>query len=241
MATRTAAIPSWPGIGPLIDVLIVVGASALAFLIEEQAHARGLIPFGEVARGVFAVIGGALTALALVRVRGGSLADLGFTRPSRWSTVPFWVVGMLAAFVAAQVLTPALVSQFVTVPDPDLSRYDSIVGNLPAAIALALLLPLTASIPEEIIYRGFLIGRLEHLFGGGAGSASLAVVVQALVFGAVHFQWGLGGMLVTVIMGLVWGAGFLLCGRNLWIVILAHSAGHMLGVLQLYLSASIII
>jgi membrane protease YdiL (CAAX protease family) len=241
MATRAAAIPSWPGTGPLIDVLIVLGASALAFLVEEQANARGLIRVSDVARGVSAVIGGALTALAVVRVRGGSLADLGFTRPSRWSTVPFWVAGMIVAFVAAQVLAPVLVAQFVTLPEPDLSRYDSIAGNLPAAVVLALILPLTASIPEEIIYRGFLIGRLEHLFGTGAGSASLAVIVQALVFGAVHFQWGLGGMLVTVIMGLVWGAGFLLCGRNLWIVILAHSAGHMLGVLQLYLSKSIII
>ncbi len=239
--TRTAPISSWPQMGPLIDVLIVFGASALVFLIEEQANARGLIPFGEVVRGAPTVMGGALAVLALVHVRGRSLSDLGFTRPSRWSTVPVWVLGMLAAFVAAQLLTPVLVSQFFTLPQPDMSRYDSILGSLPASVAMALLLPLTASIPEEIIYRGFLIGRLEHLFGSGAWSTSLAVIVQALVFGAVHFQWGLGGMIVAAIMGLVWGAGFLLCGRNLWIVIMAHSTGHMLGVLQLYLSKSIIV
>ena len=148
---------------------------------------------------------------------------------------------MLLAFFAAQVLVPVLVSKFVTLPEPDLSRYDSIAGNLPAAIAMALILPLTASIPEEIVYRGFLIGRLENIFGANAGSAFMAVTVQALIFGSIHFQWGLGGMIVTVIMGLVWGAGYLLCGRNLWIVILAHSAGHILLVLQLYLSKPIIL
>ena len=120
----------------------------------------------------------------------------------------------------------------------DLSRYAPLAGSLPAAIAVALILPFTASIPEEIIYRGFLIGRLESLLGG---NVVLAVGVQALIFGAIHFQWGLGGMIVTVIMGAIWGAAFVLCGRNLWIVIIAHSAGHVLGAVQLYLQTSLII
>jgi hypothetical protein len=44
----------------------------------------------------------------------------------------------------------------------------------------------------------------------------------------------LAGMTAASIMGLVWGIAFLLCGRNLWIVILAHSAAHIALVLQLY-------
>ncbi len=99
-----------------------------------------------------------------------------------------------------------------------------VAGNLGAAISMALILPLTASIPEEIIYRGFLIGRLSDIFGRNFGGAFMAVLVQALVFGAIHFQWGIGGMVVTVIMGVVWGTAYLLCDRNLWVVILAHSA-----------------
>ena len=227
--------------GPLVDILVLFAASGLAFALEEQAHGRNLIPFAAEVRGVFAILTGALTAVALVQVRGGGLRDLGFTRPARWSTVPLWVAGLVAAFAAGQVLLPVLVSSFVTVPEPDLSRYDAIAGNLPAAIAMALVLPMTASIPEEIIFRGFLIGRLEALFGTRSRGAILAVIAQALIFGAIHFQWGAGGMIVTVIMGLVWGAGYLLCGRNLWIVILAHSAGHILMVLQLYLSEPVIL
>ena len=97
-------------------------------------------------------------------------------------------------------------------------------------------MPLTAAIPEEIVYRGFLMDRFTRLFGGGAGASWLAALAQALVFGLVHFQWGLGGILMTTIMGLVWGVGYLLCGRNLWIVIGAHSLAHIALVTQLYLT-----
>ena len=225
----------------LIDIVIVVAVSGLAFYLENLAIDFGWIPFGTEVRGVIAVLAGAFAAVGVVLRRGGTLADLGFKRPARWAAVPFQVAGILVAFIAMQSLAPLLVSSFISIPEPDLSRYDSIAGNLGAAIAMALILPLTASIPEEIIYRGFLIGRLSEIFGRNTGGASLAVLIQALVFGAIHFQWGIGGMILTLMMGIVWGIAYLLCGRNLLIVILAHSGGHILFVIQLYLAESIIV
>lgn len=219
-----------------VDILIVVAASGLAFLLEDRALDRGWIPFGTEVRGATAVVAGALAAVGVVLARGGALADLGFRRPERWAMVPFQVAGILGAFIAAQTLVPLLASLFISVPEPDLSRYDSIAGNLGAAFGMALVLPLTASIPEEVIYRGFLIGRLSDLFGRSIGGAATTVFVQALVFGAIHFQWGVGGMILAWVMGVVWGAAYLLCRRNLWIVILAHSAGHILLVIRLYLA-----
>lgn len=225
----------------LIDIITVCAVSAVTFLLEDFANAQGWISVGEEARGVSAVLLGALAAVAIVLARGGTLADLGFKRPGRWATVPFQVACILFAFIAAQYLAPLLVSSFIDLPQPDLSKYDSITGDLGAAIALALVLPLTASIPEEIIYRGFLIGRLSDIFGQNMGGAVMTVLVQALFFGSVHFQWGIGGMIVTGIMGIVWGTAYLLCDRNLWVVILAHSTGHILFVIQLYLGKSIIV
>lgn len=238
-ADRRAARPK--PVTVALDILIVVAVSGLAFYLEDLAFARGWIPFGAEARGAFSVVAGALTAVGIVLARGGTLADLGFRRPARWAIVPLQVLAILVAFIAAQSLAPLLVSSFISLPEPDLSRYDSIAGNLGAAIFMAMVLPFTASIPEEIIYRGFLIGRLSEVFGRSLGGASMTVLVQALVFGAIHFQWGIGGMIMTVLMGIVWGTAYLLCGRNLWIVILAHSAGHILFVIQLYLSESIVI
>jgi len=223
----------------LIDVLIVTAVSAVAFLFEDLAISQGWIPFADIVRGAMTVVAGACAAVGVVLARGGSFNDLGFRRPERWSLVPFQVAAILLAFVAAQMLAPLLVSSFVSLPEPDLSRYDSIAGNGVAAIAMALILPLTASIPEEVIYRGFLIGRLSAIFGKHTGGSFMAISVQALIFGSIHFQWGIGGMIVTFIMGIVWGVAYLACGRNLWIVILAHSTGHILMVVQLYLGESI--
>ncbi len=223
-----------------VDILIVVAVSGAVFFLEDLAYSLGWIPYGTEIRGAFSVVAGAATAVVLVISRGGSLADLGFRRPTRLALVPFQATAILLAFLLGQSLGPLLVSLFVELPAPDFSRYDSIQGNLLAAIGMALILPLTASIPEEIIYRGFLMGRLTSLFGDDRRGAILTVMVQALIFGAIHFQWGLGGMIFTAIMGVVWGTAFLLCGRNLWIVIIAHSLGHLLFVTQLYLGISLV-
>lgn len=225
----------------LLDIVVVVAVSGLAFLLEDLAIAQGWIPLAAEERGAISVVAGAFAAAGVVWARGGTLADLGFRRPKNWAIVPFQVAAILISFVTVQILAPLLVSAFVSFPEPDLSRYDSISGNLGAAIVMALVLPLTASIPEEVIYRGFLIGRLSAIFGPSVGGSFLAVFVQALFFGAVHFQWGIGGMILAFTMGIVWGIAFLACGRNLWIVILAHSAGHILLVIQLYLAKPIFI
>ena len=78
------------------------------------------------------------------------------------------------------------------------------------------------------------MNRLGHIFGFGLAGAISSVIVQGLIFGSVHFQWGVGGMVTTSIMGMIWGAAFLLCDRNLWIMIIAHSTGHVLMVAHLY-------
>ena len=217
---------------PLAAIAIVIAVSAAAFA-GEVAIANHL-PWGDEARGVAAVLLGAITALWLTVRQGGSLADIGLTRPKRWWTVPFWVFGIFATFGIAQALVPQLLAPYFDLPPPDMSRYEFIRGDALAAVAFALLLPLTAAIPEEIVYRGFLIRQFECLYGNGPAAAVLAAFSSALIFGLVHFQWGLGGVVMTTIMGLIWGAAFLLCGRNLWVVVMAHSAAHVALVLQLY-------
>jgi membrane protease YdiL (CAAX protease family) len=224
-----------------IDIMIVAAVSGLSFVLEGFANDHGWIVIGEDARGVSAVLAGAFTAFGVVLARGGTLADLGFRRPERWAKLPFQVASILVVFVAMQTLVSLLISMFIDLPAPDLSRHAAVSGDLSAAIAMAIILPLTASIPEEVIYRGFLIGRLSDIFGKTTRGASMTVVVQAVIFGSVHFQWGIGGMIMTFCMGVVWGTAYLLCGRNLWVVILAHSAAHILFVTQLYLGESIII
>lgn len=227
--------------GVMLDIVIVTVVSGIAYLLEDLVIAAGFSAFSTESKGVLAVLAGAIAAVSVVLARGGSLADLGFRMPEHPARVPVQVMVILVAFIGAQALVPALVSPFIHMPEPDMSRYDSIAGNPGAAIAMALVLPLTASIPEEIIYRGFLIGHLLKILGNRSYGAFISVVVQAFVFSAVHFQWGAGGMLMTFSMGVVWGTAYLLCGRNLWVVILAHSTGHILLVVKLFFSTPVVV
>lgn len=220
--------------GAFADIALVTAISAGAYVAEMHARAAGLLDLGEESKGALAVLAGAAAALILVFLRGQSLRDLGFRRPKRLWTAPFWIIGIMIAFIAAQLFAPAALAPFFDLSAPDMSRYDNIYQNFPAALTMALTLPLTAAIPEEIIYRGFLMGRLTRIFGAGFAGAVLTVLVQSAIFGAVHFEWGPGGVILAGLMGAVWGTAFLLCGRNLWIVILAHSSAHVLLVTQLY-------
>ena len=82
-----------------------------------------------------------------------------------------------------------------------------------------------SSIGEEVIYRGFLITRLSELGANGKWATRSSVVVSAIVFGLVHYNWGVMGIIQTTFMGLALGISYVLVGRNLWIPILAH--GYM--------------
>ena len=127
-------------------------------------------------------------AVALILLRKQKLSEIGFRRPERWAFVPVWVIGIFLTFALAHYGLPPLIRMFVEFPAPDFSRYDSLYGNLQATIAVALLLPLSASIPEELIFRGFLLDRLIRICGERKSGLILAVAIQSTIFGAVHYQ-----------------------------------------------------
>lgn len=78
-----------------------------------------------------------------------------------------------------------------------------------------------AAFGDELVIRGFLLDRIAKVTGlSGARASVAAVVVQAALFGALHFHQRVGGVLVTGAVGLVFGAVWLAGGRNLWACIL---------------------
>jgi membrane protease YdiL (CAAX protease family) len=94
---------------------------------------------------------------------------------------------------------------------------------------------ITGGFIEEFIYRGLMVDRLHRICGGGRRSLWLAALLCGVPFGLVHFQWGVGGMLVTAVMGSVLGFMYLATGRNLWPLIAAHATLDFVLMLQVYL------
>ena len=150
------------------------------------------------------------------------------------------VAQALLLFVLATlafVLTGGLMSRLLgTAGQGDFSGYAFLAGKPLLLFGVIVSSWITASFSEEVIYRGFLLRRLEELFGDGRRAAGLAVAGSALLFGLAHFAWGPVGVAQTTAMGLVLAVGFLWFRRNLWVPILAHAGMDTLLFVTVYQS-----
>ena len=82
---------------------------------------------------------------------------------------------------------------------------------------------IAAAIGEELIFRGFLLTKFTNLFGGGRLALVLAVLAQAVWFGAGHVSQGVGGMIMAGAIGAALGTYFLTRGRRALLpLIIAH-------------------
>ncbi len=164
----------------------------------------------------------------------GLLFDLGRRQIIRafLRSIPVFIAA-LAAFVLAAILTAVVAG----VPEPaDLSEFDFLRGD-PLMLVLSLAgVYMVSSFGEEVIYRGFLITRFAELGSSTGLARGMAVLAGALVFGLVHFDWGLAGIVQTAFVGVALGASYLLVGRNLWVLVLAHAYLDTALLLQVYVT-----
>ena len=71
-----------------------------------------------------------------------------------------------------------------------------------------------AAIGEELFFRGLLLTKFTTLFGRGRSALVLAVLAQAIWFGAGHVSQGVSGMIMAGAIGAVVGIYFVTRGRR---------------------------
>ncbi len=218
----------------LTDIALYLLIAAAFWFAEEGLRALGLYPYAGLADGALSLVLSLFVVMGINRKRGGSSADLGLKRPARWWTIPLWGFLVLLVNIILQITVVPLLAKLLGLPALDLSKYDALQGNLPLAIGAGLGAMFTGGFIEEVIYRGFIMGRLIPLFGGGKRAPLLAGLACGIPFGLIHFQWGLGGMFVTAVMGSALGLMFLATKRNLWPLIAAHATLDMILMIQVY-------
>jgi membrane protease YdiL (CAAX protease family) len=76
---------------------------------------------------------------------------------------------------------------------------------------------ITAGIVEEIVYRGFFIWYFVHFMPLWS-----AVIVSSIVFGLSHEYQGVGGIIRTALVGLLFAVIYVLSG-SIWISIIGHA------------------
>ncbi len=117
-------------------------------------------------------------------------------------------------------------------------KYEFLRGD-PVALAQWLaLIWLFAALGEELFFRGFLQSRMEQMLGGGTAASIAALVGQAVVFGFHHMEDGSVAVVGTAASGLFLGACFLLTGRRLLPVIIAHGLWDSFGLTMLFLGVA---
>jgi membrane protease YdiL (CAAX protease family) len=169
-----------------------------------------------------------------VRLRDGTLREVGLQIPSSWLRV----VGIATAAAAARILIGEMVI------DPMTARFwpaavapsgiDKIDGNIGQALKWLAIVWTYAAIGEEFVYRGYLLTRFAALANRSTAAYFLSVIPTSILFGYGHYYKGPAGIIDSGFAGFVLGASYLLSGRNLWAPILAHGLIDTLGITMLF-------
>lgn len=178
--------------------------------------------------------------------RGGRARDIGLarerTRAQPWAggTLALVCIAVTVGFFGWNLFVDPLLHKIgVTYLGGDTleqtRKYEFLRGD-PVALAQWLALVwLFAALGEEIFFRGFLQLRIEQMLGGGTATGLVALMAQAAVFGFAHHGDGPVAVVGAAGSGIFLGACFLLTGRRLLPVILAHGLWDSFGLIMLYL------
>lgn len=216
------AIPPAPArLRAFVELAAVTGllVAAFALMTVDQAVGGGWGPKLFVVARMLALL---LLCTWLLRRGGERWADVGLRRPPRWWSIPALVIAGFAAFIViAIVANPLLASLGI---DPPRVSSRALQGDFAEYLFWAVPVSWgTAAFGEELLLRGFMLDRIAKAIGSSGTAAMLAaVLLQSALFGAFHFYQGLGGVLVTGTIGLLFGLMWLLGGRNLWACIILH-------------------
>lgn len=185
-----------------------------------------------------AIVLSMLAATVALRRRGGGWRGVGLTRPRNWLiTIGVALAVVVAAIVINIVLQVGMALLLPSTEAPDMSRFDVLRGNLPMLIVGIAGVWVTAAFGEEMLVRGYMMNRFAGLFGGTTGAWIGAVALSSILFGLMHLYQGAMGVILTGVAGAVFGAAYLLAGRSLWPVIIAHGIIDTLAFVAFYFGA----
>ena len=118
----------------------------------------------------------------------------------------------------------------------NMSGYSFLQDNFFMLLLVLVGVWIVSSFGEEVIYRAFLITRIEELGLSVKSGKIVVVLISAIIFGLAHYSWGLVGIVQTFCMGLVLSICYLKLNRRLWILILAHAYMDTILMVQMYLA-----
>jgi membrane protease YdiL (CAAX protease family) len=168
-------------------------------------------------------------------LRGMRWKDVGFARPRSWGKALFVGVVVGVAMEAMESFgTQPLLARWLG-KMPDLSDFADMQGNLKLFLIYLVLVWTLGALGEEIVYRGYMMNRVAGVFRETKAAWVVSLIAVSIVFGCGHLDQGATGMIENVWNGLLLGALYLACGRNLTVPVVAHAVGDTLDFVLIYL------
>ena len=216
------------------DVAVVIAAIVFAWGLTRLALYPALgIP--DTAPAILRPILGFLAAWAMLRKRGSGWPALGLARPPSWTLA---IVGAVALYLVDMALSrwavPAIAEIFKPRGQPSFFAY--VRGNAGAFALWAAIGWVVGGFMEECLFRGFLFTRVSQLFANPAAGIPVAVVAQAVLFGALHLYGGAFAFIYATVFAIAHGIFYVLLGRNLWPLIVVHGVWNTVGFWGTYAS-----
>lgn len=171
-------------------------------------------------------------ALIWTYLESRSVAPVGLGRHDVKATLAWAVAIFVGVTALGQITEPAV--NWLFGAQSDLSGYGALKGNAQLAIKLLAFALTSASIGEEILFRGFLMHQLTALFEPGGRARWAIIVASGILFGLAHHIQGPVGIVSTGLVGTILGWAWFKSGRNLWALIIAHALIDSFGIAMLY-------
>jgi len=176
-----------------------------------------------------------LLAWISLRLRKVQWKQIGFTRYRTWATTLLLGgacgVGLeLFDLFGKQPLLTRLLGK-----PPDLSSFTAVRGNVKFALAMIALVWALGAFGEELVYRGYLMNRVADLGRGTRTGWIVSLFLTSALFGFIHYQQGLTGIIEEGSDGLILGLMYLASRRNLAIPIVAHGVCDTIDITLLFL------
>ncbi len=173
-------------------------------------------------------------AVVSLLIRREPVAALGFKRPASWPKLAgFALLGAICLQLFDVGLLMPILNR-VTGTTMDYSGSAQLKGNLGQLLLFLAFSWTLAALGEEIAYRGYLQKLLTDLFGSGALGLGLTIGLSAVLFGLLHTEQGLIGVIVTTFDALFFGWLKHKFDGNLWVTILAHGFYNSVGVIVFF-------
>ncbi len=164
-------------------------------------------------------------ATFLLYYRKQSWRDLGLAKPNNYLKMLGITAITLVATIASIMFFEIFLRDLFTVNTEAAStsegRFNEIEGNVTYFFSIIFFVWIESFL-EELQDRGFSLNRFQALFARIPLSTLFAVLTQAAIFGFRHTYDLSPRSITTGLIGLVFGVVYVLTGRNLWPLIIAH-------------------